>query len=378
MKIRVEVNSLATTRVSGIGYYTQRLTEAIANEKDTDVSAFSFNFLNRQPIPKLSERIHQEKNTLFPLRVYAKLQSYGFAFPFDLFLKKVDLTISPNYAGWPTIKSHLKATAIHDLTYIHYPELVEKNNLPHLTRVVAQSIKTSDFIITISEAVKQEIVDNFTIDPAKIIVTPIPPNEAFFKKNSNEVHKKYGIPTKKYIFFISTVEPRKNLPLLIEAYSRLSPELQNEYSLIISGGMGWKSEKSTEAMKDAQAKGLNVVHTGYIDEADKSALYQKASLHVLPSFYEGFGMSVLESAASETPIVATDIPVLREVGGNGAEYFTSNDSDSLVASITKVLKNPDYQKELVKNASAHLATVSWKKNAELIINKVNELKNSRR
>lgn len=254
MKIRVEVNSLATTRVSGIGYYTQRLTEAIAQQPDTSVSAFSFNFLNRQPRPKLSPVIKQESNLLFPLRVYAKLQSYGFALPFDLFLKKVDLTISPNYAGWPTIKSTYNATAIHDLTYIHYPELVEKNNLPHLRRVVSRSIASSDFIITISEAVKQEIVEAFSIDPKKIVITPIPPDEAFYKKNSNEVHKKYGIPTKKYIFFISTIEPRKNLPLLIEAYEKLSPELQNEYSLVISGGMGWKSEKSQQALKDAQAK----------------------------------------------------------------------------------------------------------------------------
>lgn len=373
MKIRIEANSLATNKMSGIGYYAQLLTEAIAQQPNTDVSAFSFSFLHRQPTPRLDSKVHQEQSTIFPLRVYAKLQSYGIAFPFDVFLKRVDLTIFPNYARWPSVKSGITATTIHDLTYIHHPDLVEEKNLPHLTRVVARSISTSDFIITISEAVKQEIVDNFPVDAKKIIVTGIPPDAAFYKKNTNEIHKKYGIPTKDYIFFISTIEPRKNLPLLIEAYSMLPQKLQEKYSLVISGGMGWKSAESKQAMNDAQEAGLNVVHTGYVDDVDRSALYQQAALHVLPSFYEGFGMSILEAAASKTPIVATDIPVLREVGGKGVEYFTSNDSDSLVQSITKVLTSTSYQKELIKNASEHLKTFSWQGNAELIINTAKKL-----
>lgn len=373
MKIRIEVNSLATTKVSGIGYYTQRIAEAIAQQKNTEVSAFSFNFLKRQPTPLLSSSIYQEKNVICPLRIYAKLQSHSTALPFDLFLKRVDLTIFPNYAAWPSVKSRFTATTIHDLTFIHYPELVETNNLAHLGRVVAKSIKSSDFIITVSEAIKKEILDTYDLKSNEVIVTATPPDESFYKKNHNEIHKKYAIPTKKYLFFISTIEPRKNLPLLIKAYSKLSPKLQNEYSLVISGGMGWKSEESRQAISDAQSIGLNVVHTGYVDEKDKSALYQQASLHILPSFYEGFGMSILESAASETPIVATDIPVFREVGGNGVEYFTSNNSDSLVRSITKVLSSSTYQKELVNNASAQLKTFSWQKSAELIINTVKEL-----
>lgn len=84
-------------------------------------------------------------------------------------------------------------------------------------------------------------------------------------------------------------------------------------------------------------------------------------------------MSILEAAASETPIVATDIPVLREVGGNGVEYFASNDSDSLVQSITKVLENPSYREGLIKNAYAHLNTFSWQKNAQSILNTVRSL-----
>src|SRR5690606_33402626 len=106
--------------------------------------------------------------------------------------------------------------------YLYFPEVVESKNLAHLRRVVPRSIKQADFIITVSESVKAELVKEFRLDPDSCVVTPIPPEAAFFKENNNEVHKKYGIPTQKYIYFIGNLEPRKDLPTLINAY-RLLP-----------------------------------------------------------------------------------------------------------------------------------------------------------
>ena len=378
MNIRVEVNSLATKNLSGVGYFTKRLTEALIQHKNTNVSAFSFNLFDRQPTPAINGKVTQEVNKFFPLRIYAKLQSHRWALPFDLNLKPVDLTVFTNYARWPAIKSRYTATTIHDLTYIKYPDLVETNNLAHLQRVVKRSIKSSDFILTVSEAVKAELVTEFTIDPDSIIALPVPPDEAFYRKNDNEVHQKYNIPTKKYLFFISTIEPRKNVPYIIDAYTRLPETLRSEYSLVLSGGMGWKSEKSVAAITKAQKKGHKVIHTGYIDENDKSALYQQASVFIFPSLYEGFGMPILEAAASKTPIITADIPVLREAAGEGALYVNPKNSETLTHAMAKLLTDSTLQKELVKKASKHLTTFSWEKNAQAIINKVTELDEHRK
>lgn len=378
MNIRVEVNSLASKNLSGVGYFTKRLTEALIHHKNTRVKAFSFNLLNRQPTPVVNGKVTQEVNTVFPLRVYAKLQSHGLALPFDFNLKPVDLTIFTNYARWPSVKSRYTATTIHDLTFIKYPDLVETNNLAHLQRIVKRSITSSDFIITVSEAIKTELVTEFKVNPNTVISTPIPPDEAFFKKNTNEVHKKYNIPTKKYLFFISTIEPRKNVPYIIDAYTRLPEALRSEYGLVLSGGMGWKSEKSIAAITKAQKQGFSIIHTGYIDENDKSALYQQASAFLFPSLYEGFGMPILEAAASKTPIITSDIPVLREAAGEGALYVNPQNPTSLTSAIKELLTDNNLQKELVKRASKHLATFSWEKNADAIINKVNELDERRK
>ena len=373
MNIRIEASSLTAKNISGVGYFTKRLAEALSDQPDTKVSAFSFNFLGRQRTPPLKSSIQQEVTRYFPLRVYAKMQSHKLALSFDTLLKPVDLTIFTNYARLPSVKSRFTATTIHDLTYLKYPELMEKDNLPHLTRVVEKAIKTSDIILTVSEAVKKEIVDHFKIPEQKVLTLPLPPDEAFLVKNTAEVHQKYNIPTKNYIFFISTIEPRKNVPFLIDAYSKLPKEITDKYSLVLSGGMGWKSEQSINAITKARVQGLNVVHTGYIDEADKSALYQQASLFVFPSIYEGFGMPILEAAASKVPIITSDIPVLREAAGKGALYFKLNDINSLTTAMTDVLTKKELSEQLVIEASIHLASFSWKQNAQKIISKIIEL-----
>lgn len=373
MKVRIEVSSLANKKLSGVAYYTQMLTNALELNPRTKTLASYFNFLDRQPNPDLSLKNRLEKNNKIPLRVYAKLQSYGIAPPFDLFLPKVDLTIFPNFATWPACKSRLRATVIHDLTYIYFPDTVDEKNLTHLKRVVPRSIKQADFIITISEAVKSELVKEFSLNPKKCIITTIPPNKKYFKKNNNEIHKKYKIPTEKYIYFIGNLEPRKDLPTLIEAYRKLPKSMKKEYSLVMAGGYGWKTEESTKAIEAAQKAGENVVHVGFIDDKDGAAFYQKASLFVMPSIYEGFGMPVLEAMASNCPVVASNIPVLREVGGDAALYAKVGDSDSFCNVMKEVINNKNIQKEMIIKGKKNLDNFSLTKNSEAIYNKTKEL-----
>jgi glycosyltransferase involved in cell wall biosynthesis len=366
MKVRLEISSLATTTLSGVSNYTKLLGQALDDSNEIELDATYFNFLNRQPTPAIKLQHTPHKNFVVPLRIYAKLQSFSFSPPFDVFLPKVDLTIFPNFATWPTMRSKLKATVIHDLTYLYYPDVVEEKNLAHLRRVVPRSVKKADFIITVSEAVKMEIMKEFSISPEKCIVTTIPPDANYFEKNTNEIHEKYHLPTKKFIYFMGNLEPRKDLPTLIAAYRQLSPAIKQEYSLVLAGGNGWKTEKSRQAIKDALAANENVVHIGFVDSKDTAAFYQQASLFVMPSIYEGFGMPILEAMASECPVLASDIPVLREAGGDAAYYANPKDSTNFTEAIQKVLRSPQLQKEMTTKGLLHAKSFSWKKNTDLI------------
>lgn len=373
MKLRLEVSSLATTALSGVSNYTKLLGEALDITKSTELHATYFNFLNRQPTPAINLQIPPEKNTLIPLRVYAKLQSFSIAPPFDIFLPKVDLTIFPNFATWPAVRSKLKATVVHDLTYLYHPDVVEEKNLAHLRRVVPRSIIKADFIITVSEAVKAEIVKEFSLAPEKCIVTTIPPDASYFEKNTNEIHEKYQLPTKKFIYFMGNLEPRKDLPTLITAYCQLPPAIKEEYSLVLAGGNGWKTEKSRQAIKNAQAANENVIHVGFVDSKDTAAFYQQASLFVMPSIYEGFGMPILEAMAGGCPVVASDIPVLREAGGDAAYYANPKDSTDFTKAIREVLLSPQLQQEMVAKGLPHAKSFSWERNTDLIISTADTL-----
>jgi glycosyltransferase involved in cell wall biosynthesis len=366
VKIRVDVSSLATSHISGVGNYTRLLTEALATAPNTELTGHYFNFMGRQPTPKINLKNALEQNRLIPLRVYAKLQSFNIAPPFDLFLQKADVTIFPNFATWPTTHSGLRATVIHDLTYLYFPEVVETKNLAHLRRVVPRSIKTADFIITVSETVKQELVREFKMDPARCIVTPIPPDSSYSVKNTNEIHAKYGIPTEKYIFFIGNLEPRKDLPTLINAYRQLPAAMKAEYSLVLAGGKGWKTEASQAALSTAQQAGEKVVHVGYIDQADAGAFYQQAAVFVMPSLYEGFGMPILEALASHTPVIASDIPVLKETGGEAVLYAKAGDARDFSKKITILLTDEPLRAQLKIKANEQLARFSWDKNRDSI------------
>lgn len=373
MKIRIELGSLTAQSQSGVANYTRLLAEALDQHDDTTVFGSYFNFLDRHATPRISLKRPLEKSTIIPLRVYTKLQSYNIAPAFDLFSPRVDVTIFPNFATWPTIKSGLRGTTIHDLTYLYHPELVEIKNLEHLRRVVPRSIKQADFIITVSEAVKAELVKEFGLSPDKCVVTHIPPDPSYFKKNTNDIHSKYKIPTEKYIYFIGNLEPRKNLPVLIEAYRQLPNEIKAEYSLVLGGGNGWKTEKSRESIQAAQDAGENVIHIGFVDTEDTGALYQNASLFVMSSLYEGFGMPILEAFASKTPVVASDIPVLREVAGAGALYASTDRPEEFREAIQTILTSSKQRDDLITNGSKQLQTFSWEKNAQNIINKVQSL-----
>lgn len=374
IKIRVETSSLTSNQQSGVAHYTRLLVNNLEKNHKTEVYSSYFNFLKRQKDPRLDfNKIKREENIYFPLKFYAKSQSYDIAPPFDIFLPKVDLTINPNFAAWPTINSKLRATVIHDLTYVHHPKVVENNNLSHLRRVVPRAIRKSDFIITISESVKREIVEMFSLNPENCLVTPIPPDESFFSRVSddkvNKLRQKYNLGLKKYILFLGNLEPRKNLKTLVEAYQQLPAKVQKEYSLVIAGGVGWKIEDLQNSIDKLIKDGLDIKQTGYVDSGYKSALFQEASLFVMPSIYEGFGMPILEAMASGCPVITSNIPVLREVGGDAAIYVDPLDSVDISNSIEKTLKLKSNSKKLLKN----VARFSWENNINNITAKTREL-----
>ena len=310
----------------------------------------------------------------FPQKIYAKLDYFRLAFPFDLTLKRTDITIFPNYALWPTIKSKKRVVTIHDLSFLKFPEVVEVKNLTYLKRVVPHAVRKADLVLTVSHTMKQELVDAYGIPESKIHVTPIPPAEAHLSPSSLNVHQKYSIPTKGYILFASIIEPRKNLDVLLDAYSLLPKNIQESYSLVVAGGMGWNSDDIEQKLTKMQKQYATIVRTGYYDNlTDAPALYQNASVFVMPSLYEGFGMPVLEAMAGKTPVIASDIPVLREVGGDASLHFPTNDPGALAKQLERILTDKAFAKKQVVLGTENLKRFSWQQVAKDLYEKLHTI-----
>jgi glycosyltransferase involved in cell wall biosynthesis len=163
--------------------------------------------------------------------------------------------------------------------------------------------------------------------------------------------KKMGIQGK-YILFVGSIEPRKNIQNLVEAYTKLPMFIKDTYSLVLAGGKGWKDEQILASIKDAQNNGNKIIQTGYITEAEKDALYKDASLFVLPSHYEGFGMPIYEAMQYKIPIVASNIPVFNEIAGDSITYFDKDSVGDIANVMEKIISSKSLQKnrlELMKN-----------------------------
>ncbi|MCK4525681.1 MAG: glycosyltransferase family 4 protein, partial [Candidatus Andersenbacteria bacterium] len=173
-----------------------------------------------------------------------------------------------------------------------------------------------------------------------------------------EIRKKYNLP-KKYILYLGTLEPRKNIIGLIKAFEILN----TKYKLVIAGSKGWLYEDIFKIVKNSPAKD-NIIFTGFIDDKDKAALYGLADLFVYPSFYEGFGFPPLEAMAAGTPVITSNFSSLPEAVGDAAITVNPYNIDELTKAIEMVLFDEKLRDILIERGYKKVKNFSWEKCAK--------------
>jgi glycosyltransferase involved in cell wall biosynthesis len=185
--------------------------------------------------------------------------------------------------------------------------------------------------------------------------------EQFFPRSPDEIKtakNKFGLKYK-YIIYLGTLQKRKNIVRLIEAYAQLRDERHIEHQLVIAGKRGWLYEDIFETVKQLQLKS-NVVFTDYMPVATAAALYSGSEAYILPSLYEGFGMPVIEAMACGAPVIVSSAPPLPEIAGSAAEVIVDPyRPDSIAHAIWRVLGNPKRQQELSQAGLHQSSLYSW-------------------
>jgi alpha-1,3-rhamnosyl/mannosyltransferase len=288
--------------------------------------------------------------------------------PFELLVReRSDVLLFPNYLSFPSITRRPTISIVYDLAFLDCPEYVSVKNRNDLVRFVPVSIKRSSIVITISMSMRDRIIHYYPEATSKIIVVPVPAahNKVIPSKLPINLTSR-GLAPGRYILHVGTIEPRKNIESLVEAYACLPQNVRNSYALVLAGGNGWKNESIVAAIKKQQAAGLNIIQTGYVGDAVKSALYQHAACFVMPSHYEGFGMPIFEAFQRSIPVAASDIPVFREIAADAVSYFNKDNPRDISRVLTGLLQDEALQKQLVARGKERLGAYSWPENARIV------------
>jgi glycosyltransferase involved in cell wall biosynthesis len=188
-------------------------------------------------------------------------------------------------------------------------------------------VREAAITLTPTETVRQEVLAEFGVEPGRVAVTPLGVDETWFAPPIDGIDPADApiLDGPPYVLFVGTVEPRKGLPTLLEALRRCPPGTAPR--LVMAGPAGWGPEL------DTAGAGLDVVRSGFLTDPRLRRLVSGATAVALPSRYEGFGLPVLEALASGAPVLASDLPVLREVGGEHAHYLPAGDPDAWAAAL---------------------------------------------
>ncbi|NQT89752.1 MAG: glycosyltransferase family 4 protein [Candidatus Omnitrophica bacterium] len=346
MKIGIDMQS-ATLQATGIGYYARCLSQEY--EK---IDSIDFRYYR--------DSQGKDYNTL--QRLYWENVSLSRKARND----KIDILHVPGFAG-PYMKgAYRKITTVHDLIGLIYPQNLALVSRLYWQRWLPAAIRNSDFIIADSENTKRDIIRLLKIPVERIKVVYLAADEVFRPiEGADEKRarlKAYGID-KDYILNVGTVEPRKNVPRLMEAFAAyLKESKRDDLLLVIAGKKAWGYDACLSKMKELKLED-KVTFCDYVDNEDLPLLYNLAEAFAYPSFYEGFGLPVLEAMACGVPVICSKASSLPEIGGDAGIYVDPEDTASVKAALSSVLGDKGFREQLRGKSIEQANRFSWAKTA---------------
>ena len=353
--LRVLVDGRALLPISselgptGIGVWTLGALAGLskmAPDWQIDVAIFKGESLDRDALGlapnvtvrrlNLSRKLHTR---LLAARLMPAIERYAGSY---------DAMLGPVYATWPANRA-AELPVIHDLTYLKYPGFVSRKNLIFLRALVRRMVKRASVIITVSGTMKKEIVAELGANADRVKVVP---NGVDWERFLEPGPLPEGFP-ERYLLFVGTLEPRKNLRNVLAAYSLLRRDMNDPPDLVIVGGRGWRES----GMPEELSEGVHV--PGYVEHSQLTAIYAHAQALVFPSLYEGFGLPLIEAMAAGTAVITSRRGALEEVAAHAAFYVDPEDPADIAVGIRTVLEDDDLRDDLVEKGLRRVRVFSW-------------------
>jgi alpha-1,3-rhamnosyl/mannosyltransferase len=350
--------------LAGIGHYTLQLARGLrADPAVTDLRYFSTYRWLADPESALvaGPSLHQARRWL-PCKpqvalLYGALQSRWFRRQVERFpdhLLHVPNFILPPCAN-PTV------VTLHDLSHLHYPQFHPRERIVYLERYLPQTLQQATRLIAVSEFVRQEIITLLGVAPERIVTVHNGVDPAFHPYSSIElapVLSRHGLQAGSYLLAVATLEPRKNLGRLAEAYGGLPATLRQRYPLVLVGARGWLTEALEQQLAPLERCG-QLRRLGYVPQEELPRLYAGAHAFAYPSLYEGFGLPVLEAMSCGIPVLTANRASLPEVAGDATLLVNPEDVDAIAAGLERLLTDQEWRAGAVQRGLQQAGRFSW-------------------
>ena len=294
--------------------------------------------------------------------------------PLDLYVHKPrpDVFFSPTHYA-PRFSPVPTVISIMDLSYLYFQDMFTTSDLYQLRRWTAYSVKRAKKILTISKSSKNDIMKEYKVPEDRVVVTyPGIKDSVTLSPHvygMSQLQSKYQI-SENFILFVGTLQPRKNIARLIEAFAITLNNAENnaelrkkkDLELVIIGKKGWLYEEILEAPEKFGVK-ERVKFLDSVGDEELAIFYQQALCYVLPSLYEGFGLPVLEAMQHGCPVITSKISSLPEAGGDAAIYVDPGDVDDIAQKMMKLISDEALRKKLIEKGKKQVTKFSWEKTA---------------
>ncbi len=363
--------------LAGIGQYVLQLFSALQAHCDLNLYSYYPNQLKEgliiPSVPKENQKNIQTylKKKLIPFLIKMPFQrDLRHAIAPYLFQKRCKnlpantLYHEPSFVCLPF--EGPKAVTIHDLSTFDCPKTHPQSRVRFLEKKMPQSLNEAAKIFVVSHFTKERLQHWFNVEDSKIVCTHLGAREGFYPRNRNEsasTLEKYNLKSKSYIFALGTLEPRKNLNTLFEAFTQLPSPLQEHFPLVVAGQEGWMEKGILKAAIPLVQKG-RVRFLGFVPDDELPFLLSQCAAFSYPSLYEGFGLPLLEALSCGAPSVVSNAASLPEVAGHAALFHDPQNSESIKTHLTQILEDPIFAENLSQKGVLRAQNFSWQKCAE--------------
>jgi glycosyltransferase involved in cell wall biosynthesis len=355
VRIAIDASRTTVARVTGTERYALQLIRALIDHNATLSTPHEL-LLYFRDMPS-DDLFPNRQHVTFRVIPFARLWTH-LRFAAALWQDKPDITFVPAHT-LPFIFPGRAAVTVHDLGYRYFPQLHTDRQRWYLDWTTRYSAHRASVVLADSQATAEDLQCFYQVQAEKIHVV-YPGVESLHIGDIEATRRKYNLP-QRYFVFIGTLQPRKNIAILVQAFARFQQRMKDDTSLVLAGGKGWLYDSAWTAGVE------NVILTDYIDEADKGALYAGARALVFPSLYEGFGFPVLEAMGCGTPVICSNTSSLPELAGDAALLVDPLDVGALGNAMQRIVNDETLREDLLERGKAQVEKFTWEKAAEVVI-----------